>query len=244
MRVEQIGNATLYLGDCLEILPTLPKVDAVITDPPYGIALAGHAMFREVARETTSRIAGDATMEVGIKALQWADENADTTVAFASPRKPWPGDWRNWICWDKGGAVGGGGDPVKCLKMTWELIQQRGRLPLFDGRQESVWRITKMPGDSPHHICEKPVTLMSRILQVFTAEDMLVVDPFMGSASTGVACLLQGRSFIGIEREVKYFDIACERISRAVSQGQLFEPEQSAPEQLVFEAATCAEVKP
>jgi DNA modification methylase len=219
--IVQIGDATLYHGDCLEILPTLGKVDAVVTDPPYGVGLRngdvdGHRSARSFA------VAGDQDQKSGAELLAWAGAGNLPTVAFASPWKPWPGYWRNLIVWDKGGAVGGGGDIQTCLKRSWELIQVARNGPLQGGRSESVVRFQIDPQATADHICAKPVPLMSWLVSKFTQQHQVILDPFMGSGTTGVACANLGRKFIGIEIERKYFDIACERIDAAYRQGRLF----------------------
>lgn len=219
VRKEVIGNATLYLGDCLEILPTLPKVDAVITDPPYGIGLRNGDVDGHRSERLFS-ISGDADQAVGIKALEWSRSDGQTVAAFASPWKPWPGRWRNLIVWDKGAAVGGGGDIATCLKRSWELLQVWNPNPYAGHRIESVWHFPITPIDTAEHIAAKPVALMSRLVAVFGGASIL--DPFMGSGTTGVACANLGRKFIGIEIEPKYFDIACERIENAQRQERLF----------------------
>lgn len=114
MRVEHIGLATMYFGDCRELLSGL-QVDAVVSDPPYGIALENHGAGKH-RRQDAYTIAGDGCQGAGLDVLRWAEAGALPTVFFASPRKPWPGEWRNWLVWDKGGAVGGGGDIATCRK--------------------------------------------------------------------------------------------------------------------------------
>lgn len=217
-RKEIIGNAELWLGDCRDILPTLPRVDAVVTDPPYGIGLRngdvdGHRTPRSF------NVAGDHDQSAGIAVLAWAEREGLPTIAFASPWKPWPGQWRNLIVWDKGGAVGGGGDIRTCLKRSWELVQVTRNRAVYGPRDVSVWRHPITGADTADHICAKPVQLMERLLRVFTMG--AIVDPFMGSGTTGVACANLGRRFIGVELERKYFDIACRRIEDAQRQGRL-----------------------
>lgn len=218
MEKVTIGDAELYLGDCLEILPTLQEVDAVVSDPPYGIALRngdvdGHRSARSF------EVAGDATQEVGMAVLQWAETHGYATVVFASPWKPWPGEWRNLIVWNKGGAVGGGGDIRTCTKRTWELVQVARNGAMAGPRAESVWHVPIVPADTADHICAKPVRLMERLLRTFTTGT--IADPCMGSGSTGVAAMRLGRRFIGVEIERRYFDIACERIENEQRQARL-----------------------
>jgi DNA modification methylase len=217
-----IRDCTLYHGDCLEVLPTIARVDAVVTDPPYGIALRngdvdGHRSDR------WDSIAGDKDDTVGREILQRSRNGGASIIAFASPWKPWPGRWRNLVVWDKGGAVGGGGDIRTCLKRSWELIQVWNQDEIAGGRGESVWRYPIVPNDTADHIAAKPVELMQRLLDVFVRDDAVIVDPFMGSGTTGVACVRTGRKFIGIEIEKRYFDIAVRRIREAYEQTALFD---------------------
>ena len=117
-------NVRLYRGDCLKIMKRLPagSVDAVVADPPYGIGLADHDPNFSL-RRTSRRIRGDENQDTGNEILRWAASQELPTAVFASPYKPWSGQWRNLLVWDKGPATGRGGDPRKCWKRTWELIQ-------------------------------------------------------------------------------------------------------------------------
>jgi DNA modification methylase len=203
-------------GDALAELPTLTGIDAIVTDPPYGIALRngdvdGHRSDR------WDRIAGDETQAAGIAVLEWARPLGVPVVAFASPWKPWPGRWRNQIVWDKGGAVGGGGDIATCLKRSWELVQVWNPGPIFGPRAESVWRFPIVPSDTTDHICAKPVALMVRLLNTFVPAGATVLDPFCGSGTTGVACMQTGRNFIGVEIDAGYCEIARRRIAEAAN---------------------------
>jgi site-specific DNA-methyltransferase (adenine-specific) len=217
-RKEVIGNATLYLGDCLDYMKGTPPADAMITDPPYGIGLRNGDVDGHRSERWDS-IAGDHDQGVGNLAIDWALP-CRTVAVFASPWKPWPGNWRNLIVWDKGGAVGGGGDIATCLKRSWELLQVKNRDPYKGQRIESVWRFPITPADTLEHIAAKPVPLVERIVSIFSPAS--VIDPFMGSGTTGVACSRLNVPFIGIEIEPKYFDIACERIENAQRQERLF----------------------
>ena len=202
---------TIYHGDCREIAPSL-QVGSIVTDPPYGIALRngdvdGH---RRVAAYT---IVGD---DDATWVAPWLHGTADgrPLVAFASPWKPWAGKWRNLIVWDKGGAVGGGGDIATCLKRSWELIQVANNGPLPDGRHESVWRFPLSPADTSSHIAAKPLGLLRRLIRVFATGTVL--DPFMGSGTTLRAAKDLGRKAIGIEIEERYCEIAAKRLEQEV----------------------------
>lgn len=208
----QDSAITIYHADCRDILPELPKVDLVLTDPPYGIGIENHG---QVGRNRTS-IVGDSDMEVGIDLLTWAEINNLPTIVFASPRKPWPGEWRNLIVWDKGGAVGGGGDLDTCLKLSWELIQVRKNKFINGSRDVSVWRYVVTQRDFEYHTCQKPIYIVSRLIDMFSLNADLILDPFMGSGTTLRAAKNLGRKAIGIEIEEKYCEIAAKRMAQTV----------------------------
>ena len=134
-------------------------------------------------------------------------------VIFASPFAPWRGSWRNLIAWDKGGAVGGGGDISTCLKRSWELIQIARNVPMNGQRDESVWRHVVVPDDSAFHVCAKPIGLMMRLIARFTSQNDTIFDPFAGSGSTLIAAADLNRKAIGIEIEERYCEIAARRLA-------------------------------
>ena len=213
MKVE-IGNATLYLGDCMDILPTLPKVDAVITDPPYGILRSGQQeTFTKNAKHKKKHFDDlgwdearpnkqvfDLLLNVSKKCLFWGGNY------FADMLPPTMG----WLYWDKGQK----GLSMSDGELAW-TSEQKALRSIVVNRAELI---------GSEHPTQKPLRIMSwSIEQLGYSETIL--DPFMGSGTTGVAAIQMGRKFIGIEREPKYFDIACKRIEQAVAQPQLFEPE-------------------
>jgi DNA modification methylase len=206
----------LILGDCLDVLPTLASgnVDAVVTDPPYGISLPNNDRDGH-RRATPYGIHGDNSRDVALAVLHWSEEQKLPTIVFASPWKPWPGRWRNLIVWDKGGGVGGGGDIRTTLKRSWELIQIARNRPMAGPRAESVWRFTLCPQATADHIAAKPLPLMVSLLERFTLPRDTILDPCMGNGTTGVACVQTGRDFIGIEIDPTYFRIAKSRIAAA-----------------------------
>ena len=219
MRREQIGDAELWLGDCLEILPTLGKVDAVVTDPPYGIkqdkgfdgfdgfggfgpAIARRQYEGEWDVSRPSPEIFRMCLDAGKKHIIWGG-NYFTDLLPVSGK---------WLWWDK------------CQTM-----------PTY-GDGELAW--TSLPGVAPkkivysnnglmakekdrQHPTQKPVQVMQWCLG-FLPDSETILDPFMGSGTTGVACANLGRKFIGIELEPKYFDIACRRIDAAYKQPRLF----------------------
>lgn len=216
-RAERIGDATLYLGDCLEILPTLSGVDVVVTDPPYGIGCQSSHTRGNPMHWHNTQIANDSDCSARDTAL----DGVAVFACFGSPKTLPPDGTRATLIWDKGPASGMG-DLSFPWKASFEFIWIGG-----DGwtgrRDEGVLRhsIVTWAMRGREHPNEKPLTLIETI--VSKAPEGLIADPFMGAGSTGIACANLGRPFIGIEIEPRYFDIACERIDAARRQGRLFE---------------------
>lgn len=209
-----IGDATLYCGDCRDILPTLGKVDAVVTDPPYGVDYhSGHQ------GDLPRSIVGDENTELRDYVMQVFD--GLQMAVFASWKCIPPSQPRGCLIWEKN--AGGMGDLTFPWQPNFELIWiygdgwhgHRGSSIL---RAETVctWNSGAAARVHPH---EKPVGLIEQVIKKASGDTIL--DPFMGSGTTGVACARLGRKFIGIEIEPKYFDIACERIAREAAQGKL-----------------------
>jgi DNA modification methylase len=210
MRKEVIGNATLYLGDCLEILPTLQKVDAVITDPPYGVQLEYEG--REDSPEIlSSYVPQMVSLCRDIAPLVSITPGNLNQYVYPSPT------WT--LCWFNRAGAGSGPWGFSC----WQPILVYGPDPYLKeglGRRPDFieWSET---AEKNGHPCPKPYQFMFRWIQRVSLRGS-VCDPFMGSGTTGVACMNLGRKFIGIEIEPKYFDIACERIENAQRQERLF----------------------
>lgn len=205
-------------GDCLDVLPALDIGGPVyvLTDPPYGIRLASNGTWFRSMRV----IAGDNSQEVGQKALDWFAEREWPVLAFASPLKPWRGDWRQALAWDKGGAVGIGGDRRTCWKQSWEMIQVGRLFPeVFGTRDESVLDFPMMPTGSADHPAAKSLALMRYLVRKLVPPGGLILDPFAGSGTTGVAASLEGRRCLLIEKEPTYAAICRERIAKVTSAG-------------------------
>lgn len=217
MSCRESPIVSLSCGDFRDCFSEALKAsDFVITDPPYGISLSNHntessKMWRRTSTKSYS-IAGDGDCELGEFVVRECHSAKKPLVVFASPWKPWSGKWRNLIVWNKGGAVGGGGDTKTCLKRSWELIQVYGNPPFNGQRCDSVVSFPASPHLYKNHPAAKPVALMSWIVEKFTKPGDVVFDPFMGIGATGVACVKADRGFIGTEIDKKYFDIASERI--------------------------------
>jgi site-specific DNA-methyltransferase (adenine-specific) len=195
---------TLHLGDCLEYMKSMPdkSVDAVITDPPYG--MAGHAMRNAVA-----------FMDVGWDVSPATDEQISEALRVSKEQVIWGGNYFNlppsrcFLVWDKGGAMYGR-SWAEC-EMAWTSIDEVARIhKLVNGREEKS------------HPTQKPLELMRWCVSNYTPEGSVVFDPFMGSGTTGVACMQLGRNFIGCEISEQYFDIARKRIEAAAAQEVMF----------------------
>lgn len=217
MRIERIGDARLYLGNCLDALDDL-QADSIIMDPPYGIDYASGHATPELWRAGPA-IAGDRCTTLRDVIVEWAGERP--VLCFGSWRAPRPEGTRQVLIWDKGGALGMG-----ALDIPWkpdhEEIYVLGKG--FTGSRDSgsVLRhppVQSMAKNGRVHPTEKPVGLLQRLVAKVPGA---VCDPFMGSGSTGVACAMLARPFVGVEIESAYFDIACERIENAYRQQRMF----------------------
>lgn len=317
----QIGDATLYLGDCMEVLPTLGKVDAVITDPPYGVLDEAWDDMdqRELSRfnmawlsavrplsDTLISFFGELTREQfqallsmlypKVRQLIWSKNGGQMAAdrfffSYESIFLCYPGERyeveesaqpksllvaalisaaRSSVGMSKGAVdmlIRGKKtglcyrwEEAACIPTEEQAAALKAHLPLGPDFDRAIKEaraardlvlvsarantaasaskhaakatdvLTFSPPAGKGHPCEKPVALLARLLDALPDADA-ILDPFMGSGTTGVAAVQLGRKFIGIEREPKYFDIACKRIEQAVSQGQLFAPVQSQPVQ-------------
>ena len=213
-RIETIGNATLYLGDCREILPHLPKVDCVCTDPPYGIG--------EAAGKNASR--GKLAVAKDFGNDSWDDEPiSDDLIRMVREAGKWVvifgGNYyampaaKCWLVWDK---ENGDTDFADC-ELAWT------NLPKAVRRIRYMWNaMLRANGEARgDHPTQKPIGVMAWAINHVPEPCRTILDPFMGSGTTGVAAMNLQRAFIGIEREVKCFDIACRRIEDAQRQGRL-----------------------
>lgn len=238
-RVEHIGNATLYLGNCLDIMATLEPVDHIIGDPPYEASL--HA-----AKAHASKLRKDSGPE-----LKEIDFDAIDPIreAFVAACEPLCEGWLIAFCTVEGArpwadCINASGIKYKraCVWVKPDCTPQlNGQGPAqgaeifvcaWAGTGHARWNAGGKRGVYTHnvnnaersglHPTEKPRRLMSEIIADFTSPDELILDPFMGSGTTGVAAVMAGRSFIGIEMNETYFDLACRRIEDAQRQGSLF----------------------
>ena len=231
--IETIGRAKLILGDCRDILPTLGKVDAVVTDPPYLLESGGCTKIDMSGKFSAERYnnngtivptdisfddfmpqiaailpQGHAYFMVNNRHVQGA-LNAAERAGFR---------FHNLLVWDKGT-----GTPNR-----WYMKNCEFTLFLFRGTAKTITdcgsrQLIRCPNViNGQHATQKPVELMEHYIRNSTSEGQTVLDPFMGSGTTGLAATNLSRDFIGIEQEERWFDIACNRIQQAQRQGEMF----------------------
>jgi site-specific DNA-methyltransferase (adenine-specific)/modification methylase len=206
-RVE-IGDCVLYEGDCLEVMPELGAVDAVVTDPPYGLGESGG---KSASR---SKLANSGIYDSKNWDTETLEDHVIKAVSLAKNSIVFGGNYYDlpptscWLVWDK---QNGANDFADC-ELAWTNLKKAVR--------RVYWRwhgMIRKGDDVRRHPTQKPVGVMEWCLtHIPDAETIL--DPFMGSGTTGVACAKMGRKFVGIELDPDYFDIACERIRDAYRQ--------------------------
>jgi site-specific DNA-methyltransferase (adenine-specific) len=254
--IERIGDCELHLGDCREILPTLGKVDAVVTDPPYSISLEGSSgSFTRLGNKGTRSLSfftGD---------TDWAGMTATVLDAIALSIECKP---LSFYCWCGHRQFGPITDALELAGYSTRFLIWRKKCPapapprsgwqsgaelclygylpgrhFADGMFNNVLDSDSFRFGQPgkvDHPTQKPLATIAPLLDVSTVRGHTILDPFMGSGTTGVACVKLGRKFIGIEIEPKYFDIACRRIEAAYRQPDLFiEPPKPKAEQTSFD---------
>lgn len=212
---EVIGNAILYRADCMDVLPLLKKVCAVVTDPPYGI---GEARKSNKSRSCIAR-----AKDYGVDS--WDDKPAskaaidamlevsDNQVIFGGNYFALPPS-KCWLVWDK---VNGKNDFADC-ELAWTNLDKAVR------RIQWQWHgMIRQGADTERfHPTQKPIEVMAWCIRHLPKDTETILDPFMGSGTTGVAAMMEGKKFIGVEYSRKYFAIAKRRIERAQQQGRLF----------------------
>lgn len=260
-RKEVIGDCTLYLGDCLEVLPIISDVDAVITDPPYGAE--AHSRGRRVLTKgrglgRSRRVDGAAlpfaplTEDAKSYLIEWCRERCNGWMlafcqaeAVAGWRQAVTGEDMRWVramVWVKPDSSPqlSGDRPAQGYESIATAWCGTGRSKWNGGGRRGVFTFTKHDdgyghgGKCNNHPTRKPIALMHELVSLFSDFGATVCDPFMGSGSTGVACVNLGRKFIGIERDPDYYDIACQRIADAYNQPRLFDDPYPVLEQEVL----------
>jgi site-specific DNA-methyltransferase (adenine-specific) len=229
LKDERIGNQRLILGDCLHVMPTLGRFDAVVTDPPYGIGYSpgsgGGGITDSNGKRYEKRFTGkdlvigddrpfdpEPILAMGLPTIMWGGNH------FAS-RLP---DSKAWLIWDKrrGTTVNDFAD----VEIAWSNLKTPARcLPhLWNGMLRDSERAVPRV-----HATQKPIAVMEWCLG-FLPDAKTILDPFMGSGTTLVACQRMGRAGTGIELDPDYFDIACRRVDEAARQPDLLIPETRA----------------
>jgi len=224
-RVE-IGPHVLFEGDCLEVLPALGKVDAVVTDPPYGIGYKHGGGGRSIhsignARTQSAAIIGDdrpfdPSPFVSLPCLLFGADHFAGNLPAGGMFHVWDKDPRGKLEWDS----------FSDAELFWTSWTMRRRVFRY------LWKslCQEWQGERRYHPTAKPIALMQWCLG-FLPKAQTILDPFMGSGTTGVACVREGRRFVGIELDPGYFDIACARIEREMRQPRLDLPPPPLAEQ-------------
>lgn len=211
-RKELIGDCTLYLGDCMEVMPTLGPVEAVLTDPPYGLGKRMQGGTWGAKDEMSGFLEWD---------LEAKQEWIDALLALQVPTIIWGANYfsvpasRCWLFWNKINSV----PTMADAELAWtNLDRPAKRFSAPVGRVEYG------------HPTSKPLPLIRWCLTFLPAGGGgVVLDPFLGSGTTAVACAMIGRRCVGIEKNPDYFDAACERIRRAYEQPDMFVAATPAP---------------
>ncbi len=243
-RKEVIGDATLYLGDCREVLPTLKDVDLLLTDAPYRVTSGG---FGELEGGFGGWIKDSYDNKGAIVAcdIEWADWLALVPACLATDAHAYlfTNDrnlqaaraaaeasglvFHRLLVWDKRAAL-----PNRWYQQTCEfvLFMRKGRaFKINDPSSKSLYSIFQR--DETSHPTEKPVELCQHYIENSTERGALVLDPFTGSGTSGVAALKAGRRFVGCEIDPAWFDVACRRLERARHSPSLFEQPPPKPVQ-------------
>lgn len=204
IREERIGACRLIQGDCLEVMPLLGKVDAVVTDPPYGIGLGKMQRGKWVSSS--------------LGKSEWDNSCPDLSSLPDVDKIIWGGNYfelppsRGFLIWDKGAGFKGR-DFAEC-ELAWLSFDTNARVFAHDPLARGDYKGRKHP-------TQKPIPLMKWCLG-FVPDAETILDPFMGSGTTLVACAKLGRKGIGIELDPDYFDVACARVEEAYRQPDLF----------------------
>lgn len=217
---ETIGQCRLILGDCREVLPTMPPVDAVLTDIPYGIGMK----------------AFDDDLYIGIEGLNLCQ--ASRGITWVSPGKI--AEFVKASAWHLRRVLWM--EKVADLSYPWRgWIMNSEAILVLEREPASQWPVPESyhrdcyavgPWPKTGHPNSKPLWIVKDLIQKLTAPGQCLIDPFLGSGTTGVAAAILGRQCIGIESNARWFDIACRRIAEAYAQPDLFVSTATKPQQL------------
>lgn len=209
MKIETIGDATLYLGDCRDILPGIGAVDAVVTDPPYGLG-DWNNRGTNASRPFDSEITQSWDHAIGPQIIAAMLECSRYQIIWGGN---YLGDYlgrtKQMFVWNKKIR----GMHFNDCEIAW-CSQFKEACRVFDYSPARM--------EDKEHPTQKPIALLEWCICHLPNDAKTILDPFMGSGTTGVACARLGRRFIGIEVEPRYFDIACRRIEAAQRQKDLF----------------------
>lgn len=247
-REVTIGACRLLLGDCLQIMPMITGVKAAITDPPYRVTSGG---FGDLEGGFSGWIKDSYDNKGAIVAcdLDWPDwlnlipatlqdeahvyifsNDRNLTLARAAAEDAGL-QFHRLLIWDKRAAL-----PNRWYQQTCEfvLFMRKGRAFMInDPSTKALQSIFQR--DESSHPTEKPVELCRLYIENSSAPGDTILDPFLGSGTTGVAAVKSGRSFVGIEIDEKWFDVACERIEKAYRQPDIFARRAPEPKQEALE---------
>ena len=213
MNKIEIGNATLYLGDCAEILPKLDQFDAVVTDPPYGIDVGKNKYTSVMAAQRDFGVNDWDEQPITKQAVDLMRNISNWQIIFGGNYFELP-PTKCWLIWDKEN----GANKFADAELAWTNLNKAVRLKRY------MWHGMLRANNEPRgdHPTQKPVGIMEWVISHLPDDVQTIIDPYMGSGTTGVACVNLKKQFVGIEREQKYFDIACKRIEDAQRQQHLF----------------------
>lgn len=249
MQKETIGQCTLYLGDCLEVMPTIETADLIVTDPPYDLSSSGPgkshfgmSLSKFDSGAYTDLVNGFDVEQV-FSSLEelclpfnmfcfCSNKPISKIMAYHEGR----GRIVTLLVWHKNNSP-------PFANGVWRgdieyIVHARDSGAFFEGAAMQKKKVFTCPSVKDHiHPTVKPTEIIKKYIKIGSAGGQLILDPFMGSGTTGVACAVLGRKFIGIEINEQYFDIACKRIEQAYAQPDLFvehpvRPEQTAMEEL------------
>jgi DNA modification methylase len=235
-RDEVIGDARLILGDAREIVPTLGRFDALVTDPPYGVGLGTHGGAKDGRTDHVLVKRGyesyddteENLVDVVVPVVRDAAQLAQRGLVFCAGSNVWH--------FPRADLIGGVYLPAAQGRNKWGFTSfwpclLYGRAPDLNlGSKATAYRSV----EKSEHPCPKPVEWMEWAVDLASRPGETVLDPFAGSGTTGVACIKLGRKFVGIEIEPKYFDIACKRIEEASKQSDMFIERPAPPKQEVM----------
>lgn len=222
-REVTIGDCRLILGDCLEVMPLLGAVDAVVTDPPYGIGEGNKKRIQSRGKLAAARqyAGGDGwdKKPASLAHILQIKRISRNQIIFGGNYFEGLGPTRCWLVWDK---QNGRNDFADC-ELAWTNLNKAVR--------RIYWRwngFIRKGNDVREHPTQKPVGVMQWCIEHLPADAETILDPFMGSGTTLVACAKLGRKGIGIEVDPVYFEIACRRVREAYEQQDIFAETQSA----------------